>query len=439
MSDLTPERTQDPALAHSQPTSAADVAEEKGATPLRWLIAFSGAVVMVVGVFIPWFGADAALLEARGWFGAEVGGLTQVMGINTSWGAIAGLFGGIAAVGLLLQRNLVGALMAVAGLALSVYMLMVWIPAMGDQVTVLGGLYVNAAACVVTLVASLLASRALPVAARRRLIRRWINRKLNPGDEDSKGVDSFIITLIAINVLSVMVETEAEVADAAPTFFLINEAFSTFIFSVEYILRVWVSDTLPQLEGKPWKRRLRYSLSMMALVDLVAIAPFFMSFIEMDTRIARVIRLMRLFRILKMGRYAHAIRTLKQVIGRKKEELAIVTFVSVLVLILSASALYFIEHEAQPEAFRSIPQAMWWAVVTLTSVGYGDVSPVTGWGKVAGSIVCMVGVLLVALPTGILASGFLEEMREQRRGKDSEVFGFCPHCGKQLIPGEELE
>ncbi len=439
MSEHTDEQPQEPPLPHSQHASAAELEEEKAATPLLWVMAFAGAVTMLVAVFVPWLAADATILEARGWFGFEVDGLTQVMGINTYWGAIAGLLGAIGTVAFLLQRNLVGVAAAAGGVGLAVWMYLVWIPAMGEQATSIGGLYLYALACLATLVSGLRASRSLPIPERRRLIRRWVNRKLNPGDADSKGVDSFIITLIGINVLSVMIETEPEVASAAPTFFLVNEAFSTLIFSVEYILRVWVSDTLPEYEGKGWKGRLRYSFTLMALVDLVAIAPFFMSFIEMDTRIARVIRLMRLFRILKMGRYAHAIRTLRQVIGRKKEELAIVTFVSVLVLILSASALYFIEHEAQPDDFRSIPQAMWWAVVTLTSVGFGDVSPTTGWGKAIGAVVCMVGVLLVALPTGILASGFLEEMREQRRGKDSETFGFCPHCGKQLIPGEELE
>jgi voltage-gated potassium channel len=179
----------------------------------------------------------------------------------------------------------------------------------------------------------------------------------------------------------------------------------------------------------------------MALVDFVAIAPFFLVFFveNLDLRIARAIRLMRLVRILKMGRYAHAVTTLYHVFSRKKEELAIANFVGIMILILCSSIMYFAEHDAQPEAFRSIPEAMWWAVVTLTSVGYGDISPITPVGKLFGAVVCMIGVLMVALPTGILASGFLEEMREQRRGRDQDIFGYCPHCGKQLLPGEELE
>ena len=268
-------------------------------------------------------------------------------------------------------------------------------------------------------------------------LKRWVNRLLNPGDDDSKAVDSFIITLIAVNVLSVMMETEPQIASDYATAFLVNETFSTWVFSVEYILRIWVAPLDPRFEGG-LKGRARYAITGMAMVDLVAILPFFLQFIQLDLRIARAIRLMRLLRILKMGRYAHAVHTLANVVGRKKEELAITTFVSVMLLILCASVMYFTEHSAQPEAFRSIPSTMWWAVVTLTSVGYGDVSPITGLGQVVGAIVCMIGVLLVSLPTGILASGFLEEMREQRRGRDSEVFGFCPHCGEQLLPGEDL-
>ncbi|MFT7582633.1 MAG: voltage-gated potassium channel, partial [Myxococcota bacterium] len=180
-------------------------------------------------------------------------------------------------------------------------------------------------------------------------------------------------------------------------------------------------------------------VSPMALIDLVAVAPFYLQFIEMDTRIARAIRMFRLVRILKMGRYAKAVNTLSEVVMRKKEELAIVMFVLVLLLILCSSAIYFVEGDPNKIGFSSIPEAMWWSIVTITSVGYGDVSPSTDLGKFVGGIICLVGVLFVALPTGILSAGFLETMREKKVGSDSEIFGFCPHCGEQLLPGEELE
>jgi voltage-gated potassium channel len=270
----------------------------------------------------------------------------------------------------------------------------------------------------------------------RARTRAWVNRKLNPGDDDSKAVDTFIIGLIGINVLLVIIETEPASVAWAPHF-EVAEAVSTLIFSVEYVLRLWIAPLDPRYRHKVYGR-LRYAGSPMAMVDFVAIAPFFLVFVEnLDLRIARAIRLMRLVRILKMGRYAHAVTTLYQVFVRKKEELAIANFVSIMLLILCSSVIYFMEHQAQPVAFRSIPESMWWAVVTLTSVGYGDVSPITPLGKLFGAIVCMIGVLMVALPTGILASGFLEEMREQRSGSLGAGFCYCPHCGKELLPQDD--
>lgn len=269
-------------------------------------------------------------------------------------------------------------------------------------------------------------------------LKHRVYRMLNPGDDDNRSVDSFIIILIAFNVLSVILETEPDIAATYHNYFWWFEFFSSIFFTIEYLLRIWIADLDPRYTH-PIKGRIRYALTMMALVDLIAILPFYLTWIEMDLRIARAIRLLRLVRILKMGRYAHAVRTLSNVFTRKKEELAMATFVTVMLLILCSSAMYFTEHTAQPEAFRSIPATMWWAIVTITSVGYGDVSPITGLGKVVGAIVCMVGVLLVAIPTGILASGFAEEIREQRRGKDAEVFGYCPHCGEKLLPWEEIE
>ena len=197
--------------------------------------------------------------------------------------------------------------------------------------------------------------------------------------------------------------------------------------------------TLNERFAEPVRGRVRYAFTFMAVVDLVAILPSLLVFIAMDTRFVRAIRLLRLLRILKMGRYAYAVQTLLNVFTRKREELAITGFVLVMLLVLCSSLVYFVEHGNQPEAFASIPQSMWWTIITLTSVGYGDVYPTSGPGQVVGAIVSLIGVLFVALPTGILSAGFAEEIREQRRGKDSETFGYCPHCGEKLIPGEELE
>jgi voltage-gated potassium channel len=233
---------------------------------------------------------------------------------------------------------------------------------------------------------------------------------LNPGDDDSNTVDTFIIVLIGFNVIAVMLEPEPELNKHYSAVFFWFEIFSTSFFSIEYVLRVWVC-TMNPLYLRPVKGRIRYMFSFMAIVDLVAILPTFLSFIAMDTRFVRAIRLLRLVRVLKMGRYAHAVRTLTNVFERKTEEMAITLFVLIMLMVICSSVIFFVEHDAQPEAFSSIPQSMWWTIVTLTSVGYGDVYPTSGPGQIVGAIVSMFGVLFVALPTGILSAGFAEEIR----------------------------
>lgn len=283
-------------------------------------------------------------------------------------------------------------------------------------------------------------------------LRKRAYRVLNPGEGDDRSLDTFIIILIALNVLAVVLETEPAAVEGYETWFTIFELGSTIFFTVEYLARLWVC-VEDERYAHPVKGRLRYSVTVMAIIDLLAIAPFYLQFIKMDLRIVRAIRLMRLVRILKMGRYAHAVRTLSNVIVQKKEELAMTTFVASMTLVLSASMIFFAEFDptrcglesallAQYESaeacnaaenpFRSIPESMWWTVVTLTSVGYGDMVPQTGFGKFMAAIVCLFGVLLVALPSGIIASGFLEEMRLQRRGQSSDGTNTCPHCGKSV-------
>jgi len=284
-----------------------------------------------------------------------------------------------------------------------------------------------------------------------------VYRALYPGDNDSRWLDSSIITLIAINVLAVILETEEAYTAPYHIYFHVFEWFSSLFFTVEYVLRLWVVD-LEFDPRHPWKSRARYIFSFMALVDLVAILPFYIVFFApfpLDLRFIRAIRLLRLFRILKMGRYAHAVRTMTAVLGRKKEELAMTTFILVLLLVLSASGIYFVEHvpleqtlpsgevvqvQDPNDPFRSIPASMWWAVVTLTSVGYGDVVPHTAFGKFVAAIVSLLGVGFVALPTGILAAGFAEEMREQRMKRGSlDMPGYCPHCGEPVVPEAEYD
>ena len=389
-------------------TDTRDLMDERMAS--RWTLGITAGISMVVSAFLPWFGMDWAR------------GITDIRGMTAL--ALAIIVVGMMLVG----RRWLAVIAAVGAAGLGGWTLM--------QSDAQWGLITFCIASVVAIGSCVSIGGQTDSAAAHARTRAWVNRKLNPGDDDSKTVDTFIIGLIGINVLLVIIETEPASA-AWATHFEVAEAISTLIFSVEYVLRLWIAPLDPRYQHRLYGR-LRYAGSPMAMVDFIAIAPFFLVFIEnLDLRIARAIRLMRLVRILKMGRYAHAVTTLYQVFVRKKEELAIANFVSIMLLILCSSVIYFVEHHAQPEGFRSIPESMWWAVVTLTSVGYGDVSPVTPLGKLIGAVVCMIGVLMVALPTGILASGFLEEMREQRADHPGAGFCFCPHCGKVLVPQED--
>ncbi|MCZ7662877.1 MAG: potassium channel family protein [Thermoleophilia bacterium] len=161
---------------------------------------------------------------------------------------------------------------------------------------------------------------------------------------------------------------------------------------------------------------------------ILAIFPFYVGVGRLDLRFLRALRLFRLLRVLKLARYSESLALLGRVFRAKKEELVVTLCAVLFLLFLASSFIYYVEHEAQPEAFSSIPAAMWWGVATLTTVGYGDVYPVTVAGKVLGAIVAMLGIGLFALPAGILASGFADEMRRKR----TDETAMCPHCGRQI-------
>ena len=236
-----------------------------------------------------------------------------------------------------------------------------------------------------------------------------------------------IMTLIVFNVFAVMLETVEEIGKPLQRLFTVLEVFSVTVFTAEYVLRLWSCTAEARYSGAV-KGRLRYALSPMALIDLLAIMPFYLEFLPFDLRFIRSLRLFRLLRVFKLARYSASLRTLDDVLRSKKEELLVTVFVVVIMLIFASSAMYYAENEAQPDKFSSIPASMWWGVATLTTVGYGDVFPITPLGKLLGAVIAILGVGLFALPTGILASGFTEEMRKNRK---REVV-VCPHCGLEI-------
>jgi len=247
------------------------------------------------------------------------------------------------------------------------------------------------------------------------------------GGNTSRVFPAFITALILLNVLAVILATVEPVAARIGSVLHWFEVLSVAIFSVEYLLRVW-SCTAQEQYASPVLGRLRYVVSLMALVDLFAVLPFYVPFlIKVDLRFLRALRLLRLTRLLKLGRYSESHKTVTRVLRSKKEQLSVAVFVVAILLVVASSAMYYLEHDAQPKTFSSIPAAMWWGVVTLTTVGYGDVYPITTAGKIIGSLIALLGLGFFALPAGILASGFAEELQSRRAEKKT-----CPHCGREI-------
>ncbi len=231
-------------------------------------------------------------------------------------------------------------------------------------------------------------------------------------------IDAFIMALISLNVAAIVLESVESVYAVWEPQFLAFETFSVLAFTVEYLLRVWTCVEDPRY-SHPVRGRLRYMASFMALVDLAAILPFYLSFfLPLDSRLLRVLRLLRIF---KLTRHFQSLEILMQVIRQEASVLGSALFIMLVLATLAAGGIYAAEHDAQPEHFGSIPAAMWWAIVTLTTVGYGDVVPVTTAGKLFSGFITLLGVGMAAMPAGIIAAGFTREMQKRREIFQSSV------------------
>ena len=248
----------------------------------------------------------------------------------------------------------------------------------------------------------------------------------------SRSVDAFLIILILANVGAVICESVDAWYYAYQQYFMLFEDFSLVIFTIEYLLRLWcIVEEKP--EDQSWKENLKerweWVKSPGAMIDFIAIAPAFINFfVNIDLRFLRILRL---FRLLKLTRYFVAMRILLVVISKEKDSFKAVLFILIIMIVTAASGIYLVENQAQPDEFESIPKSMWWAVVTLTTVGYGDVIPVTTTGKILGAVITILGVGLAALPAGILASGLASEL-EQRREE-------LEHRFKELLLNENMD
>jgi voltage-gated potassium channel len=235
-----------------------------------------------------------------------------------------------------------------------------------------------------------------------------------------------LITMIILNIVAIILVSVPDHFEKYREFFHVFEIFSVVFFTVEYFARLYAIVENPRYKD-PVRGRLRYAKTGMAIVDLLAILPFYLTFLPIDLRFLRIFRLMALFRMFKIARYMRAMELFKRVLKERKEQLTLSFIFILFVLIIISFFMYFAEHEAQPDKFGSIPQAMWWGIATLTTVGYGDVVPITPLGKVLGGFIALTGVAILALPTGILSSGFFELLHKPKGAKH-----ICPHCGKEF-------
>ena len=254
-------------------------------------------------------------------------------------------------------------------------------------------------------------------------------------DRWSRAFDMLIMVLIVLNMCVIMLESFEKLYGEYIGWFNFFEIFTVSVFTVEYLLRIWTAQCRYPTK-RPLKAALRWSITPLALIDMMAILPFYIGFIILcvpaNWRIFRFLRIARLLRFLKLNRYSDACVVFVGVIRRRKHELLMTAGAAFIVMLISSTFMYYLEHTAQPNAFPNILASFWWAVATLTTVGYGDVVPVTGWGRFLSGVLAFVGIGFVALPAGLISSGFIEIMHKKMHEERESDPTYCPHCGKKI-------
>ena len=261
--------------------------------------------------------------------------------------------------------------------------------------------------------------------------KRKVHILLHPELGDTKWdkiINFVIIVLIILNVIAVMLETVQSIHEKYYEFFHVFDLVSVIIFTIEYLLRLWSSNHDSRYKHSVYGR-LKYMVSTDAIIDALAILPFYLHvMIGFDLRILRILRLLRFLRLFRLTAYMKSAKMVKNVFKSRANELKLSLVLILFLIIIASCLLYFAEHTAQPKVFSSIPATIWWAVVTVTSVGYGDMVPITVMGKALTGIIALSGLALLALPAGIITSGFLEEIGKTKNKKHT----VCPHCGEPL-------
>jgi voltage-gated potassium channel len=254
---------------------------------------------------------------------------------------------------------------------------------------------------------------------------------------------SFMYALISVNILLIVLETAPDITPVTTGISTTIYFFSICIFIVLYVLRLWACVEDPRF-SKPLTGRLRYMTTPYAVIDLLVLIAFTtpISFMR-DPLVYEVIRFLRLSIILKLIRYSDSLQTMSRIFISKRKPLGMALYMLLFLLLITSTMMFLVEHSAQPEKFSSVAESMWWGIETLTTLGYGDIVPITPVGKLLGGFVALLGIGMFAIPAGILASGFYEEYtREEEKvanrnrslaeGEETEDQGVCPICGRPM-------
>jgi voltage-gated potassium channel len=247
-------------------------------------------------------------------------------------------------------------------------------------------------------------------------LRETLWRQLDPKAYERDGLSStnkVVVWVVVLSSLAAIVETEPAIESTAPWAFTVVEQIFTTAFLAEYLLRLWAEGENPRYSGLTG--RLRYAVTPAALVDLAAFLPALIAPGISSPMLLRTFRLMRILRLARLGRFSQALGHLTTAVTERRDELLLSLMLATMILIFSAAAMYLLEGESNPEAFGSIPRALWWSVCTLTTVGYGDIYPHSVLGKICGGLTSIAGIGLIAMPTGILAAAFSDAFQRTRK------------------------
>jgi len=233
--------------------------------------------------------------------------------------------------------------------------------------------------------------------------------------------DTFIVVWVIVSVLAVILESVHSIHYILNIEFIVLDAIAVSIFSLEYAMRLYCCVEEPGYKNAVFGR-LRHAKSTSALIDLMAILPFFLEVFLHHLFDLRFLRVFRLLRLLKLTRYTGATATLTKVVVREWPVMAASAFIMLLLVVLTASLGYLFEHDAQPDKFENIPQSIYWAVITLASVGYGDISPVTPMGRLMTIVLALMGIGIFAIPAALLSSAFSDQLRIERETLKNELY-----------------